>query len=98
MASESRDPAQYATHEVRLNINIDQYCASGLFRWVPGLVPLRSTRPGRESVPLLRDRHRRRMPIHRHIIRLRRDALEPGPDRGESGQVEVAFVRDVRPR
>src|ERR1700734_2352684 len=43
----------------------------------------------------LRDRHRGRMPIHPDVAGLLGDALEPGADGGESGEVEVAFIGDV---
>jgi hypothetical protein len=43
-ASASRDPRAMRWLSEQRN-----YCASRLFRWVPGLVPLRFTRPGHES-------------------------------------------------
>src|ERR1044072_3707076 len=36
------------------------------------------------------------MPVHRDVAGLIDDAIEPGADRRESLQVEIAFVREVR--
>ena len=35
------------------------------------------------------------MPIHRDVVRLARDALEPGAQRRKSGKIEIALVRHV---
>src|SRR5258707_8899167 len=38
----------------------------------------------------------RRLPIHRHMARLGLDTCEPGADRRKRGEVEIAFMRQVR--
>src|SRR5256884_7499271 len=35
------------------------------------------------------------VPIHRDVVRLARDALEPGAQRRKSGKIEIALVRHV---
>src|ERR1700740_3411786 len=42
----------------------------------------------------LGDRGGGRVPVHRHVARLRGHALEPGADGRKAGEVEVDLVRD----
>src|SRR6516225_8576736 len=52
-------------------------------------------RPCYLAAASLGDRHSGGLPIHPDVPGLLGDALEPGADRGKSGEVEVAFIGDV---